>query len=305
VTEKHHLLSCSAHDFLEVYAIRKQPVRIVWWENGLHTIKSTIDTFTSRNGIEHLYTVEGTAIPTAALVRVEEHFINNPMQSAGEAVYQQLQNLAPIAPLFANYTSSDYCAIDLSKSNSDLAGFDTSQPEQMQKYIENQLATNKAKIALGGYGELRDLYAKEPNLFGKEHPRCIHLGLDCWTTAGTSIHAPIAGKVIAAHNNQGNANYGATLILEHEKNGVPFFTLYGHLSLASLLLSPVGKRIEAGEVLATLGTPEENGNWAPHLHFQIMADLMGNSSDFPGVTTVAERAVYLSCCPDPMLLFAQ
>jgi 4-aminobutyrate aminotransferase-like enzyme len=48
-----------------------------------------------------------------------------------------------------------------------------------------------------------------------------------------------------------------------------------------------------------LGTEHENGGWAPHLHFQVIADRLDCSGDFPGVARPAERDVWLSLSPDP------
>ena len=47
----------------------------------------------------------------------------------------------------------------------------------------------------------------------------------------------------------------------------------------------------------------ENGNWAPHLHFQIILDLIGFQNDFPGVAYHKQIRTWQSLCPDPNLLF--
>jgi 4-aminobutyrate aminotransferase-like enzyme len=46
----------------------------------------------------------------------------------------------------------------------------------------------------------------------------------------------------------------------------------------------------------------ENGNWSPHLHFQVMLDTLGCKGDFPGVAFPRWREVWKSLCPDPWLL---
>ena len=46
-----------------------------------------------------------------------------------------------------------------------------------------------------------------------------------------------------------------------------------------------------------------NGNWAPHLHFQILLDLLDYTEDFPGVQTYQEQDLWADLCPDPNLLF--
>ena len=49
-------------------------------------------------------------------------------------------------------------------------------------------------------------------------------------------------------------------------------------------------------------TAEENGGWPPHLHFQIILDLLDLDADFPGVAFASQRAVWTSLSPDPNLL---
>ncbi|MGV8039036.1 MAG: hypothetical protein AB2L07_02820 [Thermoanaerobaculaceae bacterium] len=50
--------------------------------------------------------------------------------------------------------------------------------------------------------------------------------------------------------------------------------------------------MERGERFAAVGSSDVNGGWAPHLHFQVAADLLGMGVDFPGGgEPVAARAV--------------
>jgi hypothetical protein len=45
-----------------------------------------------------------------------------------------------------------------------------------------------------------------------------------------------------------------------------------------------------------------NGNWPPHLHFQLIRDMQGKRGDYPGVVRADELAFYRDNCPDPMAL---
>ena len=63
-----------------------------------------------------------------------------------------------------------------------------------------------------------------------------------------------------------------------------------------------GKRIEKGEIIGEFGTPLENGQWPPHLHFQLIEDLQGWTGDYPGVCKYSEKELYLENCPDPDLV---
>ncbi len=53
-----------------------------------------------------------------------------------------------------------------------------------------------------------------------------------------------------------------------------------------------------------MGPMPENGNWSPHLHFQVMLDMLDKKGDFPGVAFPAQRAVWTGICPDPWYLVA-
>ena len=96
-------------------------------------------------------------------------------------------------------------------------------------------------------------------------------------------------------------NYGYTLILKHSPEGMaPFYTLYGHLGQSILETWKPGDSVKAGTKLGVLGTSSENGNWPPHLHFQVMLDLLEQNGDFPGVAFPEEAATWMSICPDPV-----
>src|SRR5205807_9618584 len=62
------------------------------------------------------------------------------------------------------------------------------------------------------------------------------------------------------------------------------------------------QRVVRGEECARVGTPDENGGWMPHVHFQIILDLLELGADFPGVAYASQRAVWTSLSPDPNLL---
>jgi 4-aminobutyrate aminotransferase-like enzyme/Ser/Thr protein kinase RdoA (MazF antagonist) len=160
-------------------------------------------------------------------------------------------------------------------------------------------------VAVGRYDEPRLLYTA--SFFGGELPgserRTIHIGLDLFADAGTAVYAPLDGVVHAFANNAVPQDYGPVIILRHETpGGDELFTLYGHLSRASLDGLAIGQRIARGERLATLGAPNENVGWTPHLHLQIITDLLGWDTDFPGVAPASQRAVWRSLSPDPNLI---
>lgn len=210
-------------------------------------------------------------------------------------------NRGPISILDSEIPLSNYCLIDLSTSNNDLERFDVTSPDSCQKYVDEVLSMHNAIVAFGGYLEHRSLYTKSKR-FTTSGQRNIHLGMDFWSKAGTNVIAPIDGRVFSFKNNDDVGNYGPTIILEHQLEGVIFYTLYGHLSLESIEVLKIGTQFKRGQVLATLGTPDINVNYAPHLHFQIISDLEGCQGDYPGVSSKDDLVFYQKNCPNPNLL---
>src|SRR5437764_2863547 len=149
------------------------------------------------------------------------------------------------------------------------------------------------KFSVGRYDEPRLLYATPLFATGTgmtDERRVIHIGLDLFTEPGSPIYAPLDGTVHIFAHNKAALDYGPVIILKHTTDdGTVFFTLYGHLSLESLEGLSIGKRFAKGERLATIGTPEVNGGWTPHLHFQVITDLLNFGRDFPGVVRASER----------------
>lgn len=195
-----------------------------------------------------------------------------------------------------------YRKLDFSKSNEDLLSLDLSETSVFSEYVSNRLLSGGTYTGIGGYAENRVIYRNMPHFTKEQNPRSIHLGTDIWTDAEEPVYAPLNAKVHSfAFNNQ-YGDYGPTIILSHQLKGTEFFTLYGHLSLRSLDGLYAGKSIASGEQFASIGTYPENGDWPPHLHFQIIRNLEKHSGDFPGVSSMQDQAHYLSVCPDPNLI---
>jgi murein DD-endopeptidase MepM/ murein hydrolase activator NlpD len=114
--------------------------------------------------------------------------------------------------------------------------------------------------------------------------------------------APLDGIVHSFAFNNAYGDYGATIILTHQLEGVVFHTLYGHLSLNSLKNLQEGDVVRRGDVFCEFGIPFENGQWPPHLHFQIILDMEGYKGDYPGVCAFSQRQHYLANCPDADLI---
>jgi len=196
-------------------------------------------------------------------------------------------------------------ALDFTSANKELTHEVLNDIEKFSKYIDDRLAAAGALYGIGGYGEHRTIYGLS-SLFDNEEPgaepRRLHLGVDIWGEVGTRVHAPLGASVHSFAYNDRRGDYGATIILSHELDGITFHTLYGHLDLDSINRISVGDRIEKGQVFAAFGPPKENGYWPPHLHFQLIADMDGYRGDYPGVCKFSERRIWLERCPDPGLI---
>lgn len=220
------------------------------------------------------------------------------------SVFEKLVNdFEPIKVISKDIDFKDYVALDLSQNNKNLQNYKLETAQDYKKFIQNHLDKNNAKIAFGGYIETRNLY-KRSTVFKNEisDERNIHIGLDLWINEQAEIYAAFDGTIHSFQNNTALGDYGPTLILEHEIDGFTFHTLYGHLSLESLSDKKIGDKIEKGEQIATLGLPPTNGDYAPHLHFQIIIDIENKTGDYPGVCSEKTLDYYANNCPNPNVL---
>jgi murein DD-endopeptidase MepM/ murein hydrolase activator NlpD len=191
---------------------------------------------------------------------------------------------------------------DLTIANKDLDAATLADTEKFNRWVSDKLIDNNCKYGIGGYMENRTIYAHSPLFNSGEVQRRHHLGVDIWAQAGTAIYAPLAGRVHSFKDNDNFGDYGPTLILEHELDGLKLYSLYGHLSRASLKTLSVGQPVAAGQKIANLGATDENGHWPPHLHFQLMFEIEGKEGDYPGVCSYDEKEKYRANIPDPQLL---
>lgn len=195
--------------------------------------------------------------------------------------------------------------LDFTNNNKELYEFDLADTKAFSDYVDGKLKKAKAKYGIGGYNELRVLYERSKVFDASspdEEPRRLHLGIDIWGEEGTKVYAPLGGMVHSYAFNKNFGDYGATLILMHQLDTVTFYTLYGHLSLDDIAKITEFQYIVRGHVIGHFGKPEENGNWPPHLHFQVIKDMRTYKGDYPGVCKFSEHKKYLANCPDPDLI---
>ncbi len=217
-----------------------------------------------------------------------------------------LRNISaePLPVIDRTIDVKEYVAIDLSSRNSALEGIDVSSSKAWETYIESYLNKRNATVAIGGYLEQRAIYNRS-TYFKKDRPdeeRNIHLGVDLWCEAGTKVLAVLDGEIHSFHNNKNFGDYGPTIILKHKIDDNTFFSLYGHLNLDSIEEISIGQKVQQGEVIGFLGDSSINGDYAPHLHFQLIRDLQKKFGDYPGVSSKKDLNFYIKNCPNPQLL---
>lgn len=203
------------------------------------------------------------------------------------------------------YSKSDYTNIDLSVSNESLNKINVNHPKEMEEFINEFTKMNNAKVAIGGYLEIRNLY-KRSKYFNEQanssNERNIHLGVDIWAKEGTKVLAALDGEIHSFKNNTNHGDYGPCIVLKHQLEESVFYTLYGHLSLDSIKDIKIEQSVKQGDEIAQLGDSSINGDYAPHLHFQIIKDMQNNFGDYPGVCSLNQLSFFKENCPNPMEL---
>lgn len=213
---------------------------------------------------------------------------------------------------FAPVLGSDPCTepaivFDLSVGSPLVSGSpELNEEPALTKRLFMKMADAGAKVGIGRYDEPRLLQTSD--LFktttrASDEIRTVHLGMDLFAEAGTPVFSPLKGKVYAFANNKTYQDYGPVILLKHSgEDGEPFYTLYGHLSEESIEGLREDRDFQSGEQIGTIGVPAVNGGWSPHLHFQIIVDLLDLCCDFPGVCRASERQIWTGFSPDPNLI---
>lgn len=161
-------------------------------------------------------------------------------------------------------------------------------------------------IWLGYYLEPRLIYTAPEFRMGPwkaSNRRTVHLGVDVFAPAGTPLHVPMDGEVVAIENRTGNLDYGGVIVLRHiSPEGDAFHTLYGHLDPNCVDTLKPGDSVAKGGVFCHLGHIHQNGGWAPHLHMQLALTIDGIGDDWPGVCDPDDIDLWEAVCPNPAAL---
>jgi murein DD-endopeptidase MepM/ murein hydrolase activator NlpD len=192
--------------------------------------------------------------------------------------------------------------LDFTAANTELNPALVADTTAFSKWVKKKLTSGNYRYGIGGYMEHRTIYGRSALFDTVDEPRRLHLGVDIWADAGTRVYAPLAGIVHSFADNNNFGDYGPTIILQHDLDELTLYSLYGHLSRTSLHGLQAGQHISINQQIATLGYATENGNWPPHLHFQLMLDIGDAQGDYPGVGKYTQMETYLQNMPDPELI---
>ncbi|HET9982608.1 MAG TPA: aminotransferase class III-fold pyridoxal phosphate-dependent enzyme [Longimicrobiales bacterium] len=214
----------------------------------------------------------------------------------------QASGIGPAPPL----PPSPTLVFDLSVGSLETAGLSGRDGARAwTDLLFGQMRDAGATLGLGRWDEPRSWYTEPAfRVDTDDGPewRTVHIGVDLFATPGTPVLAPLDGVVHAVRDNAGRLDYGPTVVLRHDAGGVPFFTLYGHLSPECLDALAPGQAVARGERIGAIGDFPGNGDWAPHLHLQLVLDMLDRDGEFPGVARPSQRNVWRSLSPDPNLL---
>jgi len=172
--------------------------------------------------------------------------------------------------------------------------------------IEQAIQAVDASIGIGRYNESRYFHLAhnliEGEYTGNEIPS-IHLGIDLFVPFNSPVFAPLEGIVVGVTDKSSHQGLSTFVLLEHKSGLHPtFYTLYRNLSRSSIIALKVGLLISKGEKFAETGPQVVNERMPPHLHFQIITDLLDLNSSFPDFVSPSHLNVWKSFCPDPNLI---
>lgn len=152
------------------------------------------------------------------------------------------------------------------------------RPEDFYMYVDRYFQGKKSQPWTGGqFG-----YVRNPSIEGGQTVyRRHHEGIDIQPVrrdgSGNPLDAVKAaadGVVVHALDDPRGSNYGRYIVLEHQIQGSPFYTLYAHLG--GIDVEP-GQRVRQGERIGLLGyTGAGINRERAHLHFEIAMMLSRN-----------------------------
>ena len=209
------------------------------------------------------------------------------------------------SPIGTSFDDSNCIVIDLSVGSTDVES-----PLQLADYqrfgdlVNRKLGDAGVRIGIGRYNEPRLIYTGDQYIEPGNENRTIHLAIDLFAESGTPVLSVYDGTIHSFQDNARPLDNGPTIVIEHKTtpDGPSFYILYSHMTPDSLDGLSVGKQVKKGEQIGKVGKYPDNGGWPPHLHFQLIVDMLDERGDIFGVAPPSKRDVWLSICPDSNLI---
>jgi len=242
---------------------------------------------------------------TESATRVKEYLTHQVLGNCAEIIGNSLRD-APCRSLSVENCSVPQNPFNIMAAEARLTGMEEIAEEELDRHKETKQNDTDSGVWLGHYNEPRLIYTDKAFRLGPwkaSNRRTVHLGVDVFAPAHTDIRAPLDSVVRVIENRSAWLDYGGIVILQHETpTNDNFYSLYGHLNPDVCEHLHEGQHLKAGDVFATLGTYQENGGWAPHLHVQLALTVEGLGADWPGVADPDDLVFWNALCPNPAAL---
>lgn len=210
--------------------------------------------------------------------------------------------------LFPKLSLASSCAINLddeaklwpvqqpkSKSNPLL------DPVVCETFISECHKKYGVNFSFGGWLENRSTLWRGSYL--DDGAKYIHLGVDFNVPAGTSVATDREYTILRIDDDYPEAHgWGKRIFLKEMDADV--IAIFAHIEPESIIT--VGKTIQQGTIIGTVGSPPFNGNWYPHLHMQVVDEtyyeelLKNDLRDLDGYGMEADLEVLIQHFHDPM-----
>jgi murein DD-endopeptidase MepM/ murein hydrolase activator NlpD len=138
-------------------------------------------------------------------------------------------------------------------------------PANCQVFLDDLHTRRSVDWSYGGY--LEDRRHLWQGSYLEQTGNFLHLGVDFNVPQGTAIATPRnAAVLLVDHDLDRDGGWGQRIFLKlAAESPEDMVLIFAHLQAVSVV---PGMRLARGSIIAEVGGPPDNGNWAPHLHIQ-------------------------------------
>jgi 4-aminobutyrate aminotransferase-like enzyme/Ser/Thr protein kinase RdoA (MazF antagonist) len=204
--------------------------------------------------------------------------------------------------------SENILVFDLSVGSPEIGNsLETSDRASIAQKLLGRMQVAHSAVGIGRYNEARIIHTSiESHVKSNDGPvwPTIHLGLDLFMHGGSPVYTPLPGIVHSFVYDDETSGTGPTIVLQHTiaDGSLTFYTMYGNLKPASLAGIYNGMLVEQGTQIASIGDEPTSEGLPPHLHFQLVTDMLDRQGNFPAHALPGERDIWRSLSPNPNLV---